>query len=132
MGSDRDQANNVLFISFASFLFFSFYSPLCFPPSSVSLPLRWTVESTVESSFKNVFGFLISLQFYLRLFPTLSDRRDKKKEKDILLFPAQSLKKSIKFLKSSVKPVTTALIFINLTPILILRLIRMKRSKRKK
>lgn len=50
MGSDRDQANNVLFISFASFFVFLFYSPP--PPLLLLLPffpshflLRWTVES---------------------------------------------------------------------------------------
>lgn len=52
MGSDRDQANNVLFISFASFLFFLF-TLHCFPPSSpgffsLHFPLRWTAESTVS------------------------------------------------------------------------------------
>lgn len=52
MGSDRDQANNVLFISFAFFLFFSFYSPLCFLFSwifsTVQFSLMWTLESTVS------------------------------------------------------------------------------------
>lgn len=60
MGSDRDQANNVLFICFASFLFFLFTflcvsTILLLPFFSLCFPLRWTVESTGSTT---CLGFL--------------------------------------------------------------------------
>ena len=73
MGSDRDQANNVLFISFAFPFFYFFISSLFPSSSSLSLctpPLRWT-------DWRTWLGFSISSR---PLFPyfdswTLSDRQ---------------------------------------------------------
>lgn len=51
MGSYRDQANNVPFISFAFFLFFSLYTPHCppHPPPHLLLDFSPTLSPRVDS-----------------------------------------------------------------------------------
>lgn len=68
MGSDRDQANNVLFISFAFPFFFFFISPLCFPLLLLflsALPLK-------VDGLEDVFGFFDQLAVVISIFPRLS------------------------------------------------------------